>query len=403
MSRARVRIAVVGGGGAMGRITVRDLAETSGSEVDIVVADRDVAAARRATAGLGRRVRVAEVDATNRRSLTNALAGTHVLVNALHHDFNLRVMDAALATGSHYLDLGGLFHVTRRQLRRHKEFSRAGLLALCGMGSAPGIVNVMARAGGERLDRVTAIHVAVGTVDHTAWSGAALLDTSYSIQTVLDEASQPAAVFRAGRLAFVPPLSGAEGVDFPKPVGRQYPACTLHSEVATLPASFRHKGVRDVTFKIAFPGDLADRLRFVHGLGLTSTEPARIGRATVAPRDVLLALLATAPRPVAAGPLDQYEVLRVTLTGTRGGRTVTDVHDCHVTGMPSWGVGVDIDTGAPPSIVAQMLAAGTIKARGVLPPEQVVPPVPFFRELRRRGMIVRRKTVGARKAMGHGL
>jgi len=194
----------------------------------------------------------------------------------------------------------------------------------------------------------------------------------------------------------VPALSGAERVDFPKPVGRQYPACTLHSEVATLPISFRDKGVRDVTFKIAFPGDLAGRLRFVHALGLTSTQPVRIGRTTVVPRDVLLALLAATPRPVAAGPLDQYEVLRVTLTGRRGGRQVTDVHDCHVTGMPSWGVGVDIDTGAPPSIVAQMLAAGSIDARGVLPPEQVVPPVPFFRELRRRGMIVRRKSLGRR-------
>ena len=70
----------------------------------------------------------------------------------------------------------------------------------------------------------------------------ALLDTSYSIHTVLDEASQPAALFTGGALRFVPPLSGAEAVDFPRPVGRRYPACTLHSELATLPASFRAQG-----------------------------------------------------------------------------------------------------------------------------------------------------------------
>ena len=34
-------------------------------------------------------------------------------------------MDAALTLGAHYCDLGGLFHVTRQQLRRHAEFKRA--------------------------------------------------------------------------------------------------------------------------------------------------------------------------------------------------------------------------------------------------------------------------------------
>jgi len=218
-----------------------------------------------------------------------------------------------------------------------------------------------------------------------------MLDTSYSIQTVLDEASQPAVVFRNGRIRFVPPLSEAEPVDFPHPVGRQYPACTLHSELATLPRSFRHKGVRDVSFKIAFGGGLDDRLRVVHALGLTATASITVGGVKVVPRDLLLALLARAPRPVAVGPVDQYEVLRVRLRGTAAGQVVDEVQDCHVAGMPAWGVGVDIDTGAPPSIAAQMLLSGMIAGRGVRPPEQVVPPAPFFRELRRRRITIRRR------------
>ena len=52
--RIRPRIAVVGGAGAMGRITVRDLAETA-RDADIVVADADaaIAAAARSDFGLG--------------------------------------------------------------------------------------------------------------------------------------------------------------------------------------------------------------------------------------------------------------------------------------------------------------------------------------------------------------
>ena len=88
------------------------------------------------------------------------------------------VMDAALRLGCHYCDLGGLFHVTRQQLRRHAEFKRAGLLALCGIGSAPGIVNVMARDSADRFERVREIHVAVATSDRTPRRGDGLLETS---------------------------------------------------------------------------------------------------------------------------------------------------------------------------------------------------------------------------------
>jgi saccharopine dehydrogenase (NAD+, L-lysine-forming) len=376
----------------MGRITVRDLAETA-RDADIVVADRDVKAARRVAKAMPRTVRVVEADASDPSALARALDGARVLINACHHDFNLRVMDAALQMGAHYADLGGLFHVTKLQMKRDAEFRAAGLLALCGIGSAPGIVNVMARSAADRMDRVHEIHVAVGTSDRTRREGASLLDTSYSILTVLDEASQPAALFTGGKLTFVEALSGPLRVDFPKPVGTMEPACTLHSEVATLPESFRAKGVREVSFRIAFPGGLMERLRFVHALGLTSTTPVRVGSSEVVPRQVLLALLTDAPKARAVGPRDEYEVLRVTVRGRQARRPVTEIVDCHVPGMRAWDVGVDIDTGAPPSIVAQMLVSGEITARGVLPPEQAVPASSFFRALAGRRMrVVRRRT-----------
>ena len=334
----------------------------------------------------GRGPRGVEVDASDPESLARRVGRATVVVNACHHDFNLSVMDAAVALGAHYCDLGGLFHVTKKQLRRHAEFKRKRLLALCGIGSAPGIVNVMAHAAGAPLDRVHEIHIAVGTRDGTRREGPALLDTSYSILTVLDEASQPAALFTDGRLRFVAPLSGGEPVDFPQPVGRMFPARTLHSELATLPLSFREKGIREVSFRIDFPGDLLDRLRFVHGLGLTSTTPRAVGAGQVVPRDVLLALLAHAPKAVTVGRRDEYEVLRVVVRGQSGAKRIETVLDCHVPGMPAWDVGVDIDTGAPPSIAAQMIVSGQISATGVLPPERVVPAAPFFRQLRRRRM-----------------
>lgn len=432
-SGARACITVMGGAGAMGRITVRDLVETAPPDVAIVLADRDRAAAdaviRALPARRRRRVRFVAVDAADVEATTRALAGSTVLINACHHTFNLRVMRVALACGSHYCDLGGLFHVTRQQLRLHRRFVRAGLLALCGIGSAPGIVNIMARAAAEPLDEVSEIHIAVGTVDLASASASAsasesesmatfALATSYSLDTILDEASSPAALFTEGALRFVEPLSGASAVDFPAPVGRQYPARTLHSELATLPESFRDRGIREVSFRIAFAGDLMERLRFLHRLGLTSHTPIAVraggGRARVAPRDLLLALVsrqaqaqaqaqanggvdvaapASRPAPNLAPNLapHEYEVLRVIVRGRQAGARVEIVSDCHVPGIPEWRLGVDVDTGCPPSIVAQMLVRGEIAARGVLPPERAVPPAPFFQALAARGMRIARR------------
>jgi saccharopine dehydrogenase-like NADP-dependent oxidoreductase len=371
---------------------MRDLAEFAPRGIDLVLADRDRDAAHRIARRLPRRVRVVGVDATRASPTARSLRGATVTINACHHSLNLNVMDAALASGSHYCDLGGLFHVTRQQLIRDAEFTRAGLLAVCGIGSAPGIVNVMARAGADRLDRVDEIQIAVGTIDRSGALAHSPLATSYSMETVLDEASQPAAIYQDGKLRFVEPLSHPVPVRFPPPIGLRYPVCTIHSELATLPRAFRDKGVRDVSFRIAFPGSLTERLRVVNALGLTSREAVVVNGRRLVPRDVLRALVAARTRsPVSRAVPDEYEVLRVTLRGRRGRTRVEDILDCHVRGMPAWGIGVDIDTGAPPSIVAQMILDGRIHSRGVAAPESVVPPAPFFRELARRGMRILRR------------
>ena len=72
-------------------------------------------------------------------------------------------MRAALASGTHYLDLGGLFHVTRQQLKLHAAFRRAGLLGLLGMGAAPGTTNLLARLSADELDGVREIHCYVAS------------------------------------------------------------------------------------------------------------------------------------------------------------------------------------------------------------------------------------------------
>ena len=60
------------------------------------------------------------------------------------------------------MDMGGLFHVTRKQMPLSDQWKAQGLTAVLGMGSAPGIVNVMSRYAVDLLDSVESIHMNPG-------------------------------------------------------------------------------------------------------------------------------------------------------------------------------------------------------------------------------------------------
>lgn len=388
-----MRYVVLGGAGAMGRITVRDLFETA-RDSEIVIADYNFKNAQSvARSYRSPRVEAAFVDVLNLQATSRLLRGAFAVINSVQYEFNLHVMKAALRAKAHYLDLGGLFHMTRKQLKLHSKFKKAGLSAILGIGAAPGITNVLARFGADQLARVQKIHIRLGSVDETKVLNPPPLSSSYSIQTILEEFSYPPAVFTKGKFKFVGSMSGEEEVIFPAPVGRQYPMYTIHSEVATLPLSYGHKGILEVSFKIAFDRDFTEKVRFLRDIGLASEEPLVVKGVQVVPRDLLVQLIRALPKPVTKGPLREYEIIRVVVEGKKDGRAQTWIVDCHTRGMPKWGIGLDIDTGSPPSIAAQMLARGEITTRGAVPAEVAIEPKPFFAELKKRNMEVRYRRI----------
>jgi saccharopine dehydrogenase (NAD+, L-lysine-forming) len=365
----------------MGRIIARDMKQAR--VVEPVIADRDLGPAR----GLG--VALVQVNVFDPDSLARALAGAACVIASLPYRMNLLAMDAALAARAHYIDLGGLYHMTLRQLERHGAFRDAGLMAILGMGSAPGIVNVMAAHAAEGMTRVDEVHCMVAAHDGTRWETPPLLPFGYSPDTLLDEFALPSAVFRDGAIRMVPPLASAERrrEPFPGPVGEIELDTTLHSEVATLPDFFRERGVREVTFRQGFEATFADRLRLLVHLGLADTTP--LAALHVAPRDLLRTLLGRLPPSQPIGPVDRHEILRVRVLGSLGdGPREAVTIDCYAGANAGSGIGPDIDTGAPPSIAAQLLGDELLVHPGVFAPEQVIPWAPFRRELERRGMTI---------------
>jgi saccharopine dehydrogenase-like NADP-dependent oxidoreductase len=384
-----MKYVVLGGAGAMGSIIVKDLAETCPLSDEVIIADYDRAGAKElANSYRTRRVKAVGVDVTNKASTVKALRGAAVVINSVTHHYNIGVMEAALAARVHYVDLGGLFYYTRKQLKLNKRFKDKGLTALLCMGAAPGITNILARDAADRLDKVREIHIRSASRDQTRYDSTQALPISYSFRTIMEEFSFKPPVFTKGKFKFIEPMSGLKPHRFPKPVGVQSPMFTIHSETATLPLSFKHKGVKEVSFKIAFDPTFIDRVRFLRDVGLGSDTPIQAGGVTVPPIDVTDRVIMAQPEPRAISKPKEYDIERAIVKGTERGKKVTWVMDCHSTGMPSWDIGVDVSTGSPPAIGAQMIANGEITLRGVVPPERAVPPKLFYKYLKKRRMRV---------------
>ncbi len=377
----------------MGRVTIRTLIEYE--DVDqVTIADYNEERAREVASSLASsKIQVQQIDVTNEERLAQLLRGADVVLNAVDYIFNLLVLRACIREQVHYADLGGLFHMTRRMMELQDEVKAAGITAIAGIGGTPGITNMLARLAVDQLESVESIKVQLGCSDTTP--STAPLVAPYSIRTILDEFTKEPQVYQDGAWYPQPPLSGQEVIVFPDPVGRASAIYSLHSECALFPLSFQDKGVKHVSFKIAFPGDFMTKLRFLVDLGFGSDELINVRGVKVSPREVLARLLETFPTEDVE-PQD-CDVLRVVVTGKAGGQSLEITNQIVVQPYRPWGIGAGaLDTGVPLAIAGRMLARGEITRRGVFGPEMVVPVASFFNELVRYDMRVESKTRGKR-------
>jgi lysine 6-dehydrogenase len=356
-----LKVAVLGAGGTIAPAIVRDLAESE--EVSrLLLLDLDEGRAERVAREHGHgKARAVRADARaapgEPGSVARAISRCDLLVNAASYRVNLDAMRACLASETHYLDLGGLYWMTGRQLELGPEFERAGLLALLGIGSAPGKTNLMAaRAVRELGGEAEAIEVSAAGRDLHPPAG---FSVPYALRTIIDELTMRPVVIRDSEPVELPALEEAEPVDFGPPIGRASAIYTLHSELRTFPDSFHP---REASFRLSLEPKLLARLR-----ELCPASSERIGRA---------AAHAVPPSPKAVA---------VHVVEARGGgrrarvRTITRP-------LARWKLGGGIvSTAAPAAAAVRLLARGEMAATGVRPPEAALGPDEMFAQLERRG------------------
>ena len=357
-------------GGAAARLLARHPAL-----VDLLVLDADEERARSVVHEIGEG-EARGFDATS-GELAVILKEVRAVAACLPYRLNLPVMEAALSAGCHYADLGGLFHTTLRQLELHDRYRESGLSAVLGIGSAPGLTNVLARLGADRLDRAVSVDLVDGAIE----TGEAGFGVPYSVDTVLDEFTMPAMVFEDGVMKEVPAGSGVIEWDFPDPLGTLPAMYTLHSEAATLPSTI--PGVRDVRWRLALPRAVHEGFAFLVEVGLADSEPVTTRSGPAVPREVLAAVLAKLPEP--QGPPQDVEFLDVRVAGEKDGKPAT--HRALAEFLPTTeGIGAGaFGTALPITIAVRWMAEGRVPP-GVHPPETAFDAQAFVAECEREGI-----------------
>jgi saccharopine dehydrogenase (NAD+, L-lysine-forming) len=355
--------ALVLGCGEMAQVAIRDLLQ-QGVFADLVVGTRHPG---RAEAFLGEVARptvrsaAVRIDVGDHDALVGLMKGCDVVCNLAGPNFRnaVHVVQAAIAAGVSMVDVSDDFAATLEILDLHEEARKAGITVVVGLGASPGVTNILAREGANRLDRVDEVHTAWVMRGSDAGGPALAEHLLYSLP-------DKAFVFQDGEMKVVRPfVDGRETIEFPE-LGPVEVFHIGHPEPLTLARYI--EGVRYADDKATFLpvevnalivelGRIARRLgplcvdgRMVDGVSLAASY---LYRECKAMSDV---------SPTGA--------LRTEVVGELAGRRTHLVY----TAAGRIGIG----TGVPAAIGASLLAIGKVHRRGVYPPEACIDPEWFL-------------------------
>jgi lysine 6-dehydrogenase len=299
-------------------------------------------------------------DVRKRKDTVRVLKQSDVGIGALPHGLSEYAISSAISASVDFVDL--IFDWRLEQTEINSAAKKKGITIIPACGLAPGLTNVLAMAGAERMDRVEEVHIKVGGIPETP-KPPLNYRIVFSFESVLEEYIRKARIIKGGRITDVPALSGLETVIFRRPIRRC--ECFYTDGLSTLPQTIRK--VREMDEKtIRWPGH-ARQIKTLIECGLLDTKSIRFDGRPIVPRRFVSNLLSSRLR---LGGERDLTLLRVDLSGKRNGRHVhhryemIDHYDAkrRMTSMAR-------TTAYPCSIAAQLLGSGKVSSKGLIPPE----------------------------------
>jgi lysine 6-dehydrogenase len=334
----------------------------------------------------GQRLKLLTLDVKDSAGVRAAMDGVHSVMCALPYYFNLPMTEAAIEAGAHYCDLGGNTEIVQHQKQLSAKAAAKGVTVIPDCGLAPGMVNILAQLGIDRLDKTDAVRIYVGGLPQDP-EGPLKYQIVYSIEGVLDYYTTLSWVVRDGKRVQMKALSEIEPVHFDAPVGELE---AFHTAGGLSTMAFRYEGkIPTMEYKtLRYPGH-AKIMEAIRELGLLELEPVDVKGTTVVPRDVAIAQMQ--PRLTRKNSPDLV-ALRVTVSGTKAGKPVTHTFELVDRHDAAHGISAMMrTTGFSLSITGQLQAEGAVTPAGVHTPDECMPGERYVTELGKRGILIRQQ------------
>ena len=364
-----MKILVLGGCGRVGKIAVGELVKSS-SVSAIVVSDIDIERAGQFCRDLGSdKLCALQLNADDHEAMVATMQNADLVCSFVgpYYRYGTQILRAAIEAQCDFLDVNDDYDATADALALHEDAKDAGITALIGMGATPGLVNIAARLGANKMDQVDEIHLRwnISPADLEEWEATALVGHMFHAVT----STHPQYV--DGQWVATEGMSGLQRTRL-SDLGEVDIYYLGNTQAITLPRCLRD--VKTVTTKGGFSG-LDEFTRKLRELGLLDTDVMRIQGNTVIPRDISTELLSALLDREPAVRSPEGFAAQISVSGRRGNESALLRYE--LTGAQSF----HHCAGTCAAIGALALAQGEVTDSGVFAPEACIDPGTFFRRL----------------------
>ncbi|MFQ5761677.1 MAG: saccharopine dehydrogenase family protein [Candidatus Bathyarchaeia archaeon] len=365
------RIFVLGGAGNMGSECCRALLSYRDIE-ELVIGDVNLELTRKLAEDLNdSRVKVVKADVAKVEETAETVTGYDLLLNCTFHGFFSSAINIAVKAGINYADL-----ISEPTDEQRKSVREAGITAVSGLGTSPGLSNILAKDAALSLDETDKIEISF-TAFRTIAPSRGLLET---VLWELAPGSEGRQYYLMGKFVKAKPFEGSKIVRFGEPVGEQVVYYVAHTETATLPKHI--PGVKFVAVRGTWRPRIMQDLMVLNRYGLLDAVNIECKGASVNVYDFVTERI----WKKCGGMLDDdlwTLFLNVEVTGTRQNKHVRRIYN--VTHPVQWrDKAMAKLTGINAAIGAYMLVRGGIQTAGIVDPEEVYDPNVYLAELEKR-------------------
>ena len=335
------------------------------------------------------KIQTAQVDANNVDELIALIEkfNPDVVLNLALPYQDLTIMDACLATKTHYIDTANYepedtakFEYKWQWAYREK-FKEAGITALLGSGFDPGVTGVFsAYALKHEFDEINYIDI----LDCNGGDHGYPFATNFNPEINIREVSAKGSYWEDGHWVETEPMEIKREYDFPE-VGMKDMYLLHHEEIESLALNI--PGIKRIRFFMTFGQSYLTHLKCLENVGMTSIEPIMYEGKEIVPLQFLKAVL---PDPASLGPRTKGKTnIGCIFTGKKDGKektiyiyNVCDHEECY---KEVGSQAVAYTTGVPAMIGAMMLMTKTWDKDGVYNIEEFDPD-PFMDALNEFGL-----------------